>query len=714
MTAPLALTSVDDPKVELTPTPREDAAQHLGYAPTRRKDVEGRAARRELARAVQLASRVYFHVGALALAVQKVTQDEIRAMRSRIKLAKRERSPDMHDLDNLERAYMRAARELAARMEHPDAALAAATSSAEDGMRVSDDLRESRSARRIARARLRGARIEARATKTVARSQLSDAQASVAASRADVVRRMQDGASWIIACAAAGVTSSRATVMRWQQRYLRDGIDGLIDRRVLSGRPSFPPEVRALARASYRKCRKGGSGSVYQDLKLACEAAGVVVPSPSWVADFMRYEIPPDEKIVRDDGIQMYDKQAAPRAVADRAHYANEVWQVDDAVLDTWVRVERRDGSWEPAQPFLTLILDVYSRAVMAASVFTRTPNALSVQLTIRKVVLPKPEAHRPFRGVPTRLVMDNGKNFKSKALALTLSLLNVIADYCTPHSPNEKPQVERLFRTLQEQLLPRLPGYKKAHCRSSEAAAKVVMTLLTIEQLRAEVERWIDEYNATLHSGISTQYDYTPRKLWEESARVQDIDRHALDRLLLHETDRTVGKECLTLVLRAGEEKRFWSPTLVKLYGQRVTIAYNPEDLASILVSDPATQELLCEAYDLDAENPRWTSDDLVTARHKRRDELQGVVERVDQYHRDAEATDRRSPRQWDAARSRLILAAESSASASEAPLSQAPSRKPRSAAPAPQPTSTPAVSPDVNSNVLSLTERLTRMLKA
>lgn len=617
----------------------------IGRRRNRRRNVEARATERIGRQRVLHATTLVHAVAARLRAGGLLSDAALLSLRALLKRGARRQPVSAAAFDDVEREFRARATELAAQLPDPELALREAHRLADARCEEVDRRKTAQSGRRKSRGHMRVVRAQMRAEGQVVLAALTNEQVDVLEKRQRVLHAMARGASWSVACVEAGVTASKAAVYRWRKAFEQSGVEGLVDRRVLNGRAGVSLEIRTLARAAWRQCPNGKSGSVYAVLKEKCAAAGVVVPSYGWLADFIRYEIPADEKIVRDDGMVEWRRQAAPRHTVVRADVANELWQCDDTPLDIWVRAPNRDGSWEVEQPYATAIIDIHSRACMAVGVWTRTPNAWSVALTLRKAILPKASRFAPFRGVPQRFAMDNGKNYRSEAVSRTLALLNTRAEYCAPRSPNQKPEVERLLRTLQENLLPRFPGYKKAHMVSREAAAKQVLSLLTIQQLREQIDRWVEEYNDSHHEGISKSFDFTPRELWEHTVVLREVEPALLNRLLLQSGERVVGAKGVKMTLRGAEPAEFWSPALVEKSGLTVLLLFNPEDLASVHVADAATGLFICEAYRMGIDGARYGQHDIVQAQQGRAAQLAGVADRLHAYHEEAERGDRLSP---------------------------------------------------------------------
>ena len=60
-------------------------------------------------------------------------------------------------------------------------------------------------------------------------------------------------------------------------------------------------------------------------------------------------------------------------------------------------------------------------------------------------------------RGIPQRLYVDNGANYRSQHLALVCAKLGIALIHARPYQPQGKGKQERWFRTVRAQLLARL-----------------------------------------------------------------------------------------------------------------------------------------------------------------------------------------------------------------------------------------------------------------
>jgi transposase InsO family protein len=376
------------------------------------------------------------------------------------------------------------------------------------------------------------------------------------------------------------------------------------------------------------------------------------------------------------------------------ASYANEVWQIDHTTLDVWVRVQVKPGVWKEAQVNLTAVLDVFSRAIMAFLVSTRAPDAWTTALALRKAILPKDNEKWPARGLPTVLMPDNGKDFRASSVVSSVSALGIRLEYCPPHHPNSKPEIERWFGTITRGLLARTRGYKGAHMKSAGAAAKHIPKLLTLPALRSKIEAWVvDTYHARPHTGLEAELDGQPMSVWQRTVQLREMAAADLDVLLLkRDRIRKVNRAKLRLKLEGQRGRYYTAPELVEYHGQKVQLRYNPDDMESVLLYDATTGDRICEAWEL---GKKYTNDDVVQWRHQARKSL---AERMKHYAAEIEEDDRKSKGAWDEARD---VAVTLSARHAVAPRKAA--MKPHKRAPKRSPSL-----PQPSADVLSLIQRM------
>lgn len=158
-------------------------------------------------------------------------------------------------------------------------------------------------------------------------------------------------------------------------------------------------------------------------------------------------------------------------------------------------------------------------------------------------------------RGIPQRLFVDNGANYRSRHLALVCAKLGVALIHARPYQPQSKGKQERWFRTLRSQLLVRLTAEDTAG----------------LDALNRRLWAWVEgEYHHTPHRGLDGQ---TPLDRWAQDGDevrypAPDLD---LNDLFLFEVKRKVQKDRTVSLHGVVYEAD------AALVGQTVVLRYDP-----------------------------------------------------------------------------------------------------------------------------------------
>jgi hypothetical protein len=251
---------------------------------------------------------------------------------------------------------------------------------------------------------------------------------------------------------------------------------------------------------------------------------------------------------------------------------------------------------------------------------------------------LPKKNKQWKINGRPLIIKTDRGKDLICPDVRTSLRLLEIEPEPNPAHYPNANGKIERFHRTLNEGCLKRIPGHMAKIGTTIEAAEKHIDELLTIPQIRAEIERWIvGDYHQTKHSETGRK----PAELWEETVRYRSVeqDEEALNLMLLRDSEpRTIRNTGIDFTLD-GIKHRYWSPDCVHYWRSKVCLSIWPDDMESVLVYAADTGELLFEAWDMYSDDPRYTVADVKKCRSEFR---RGLAQRLKQHVEDTETDDR------------------------------------------------------------------------
>ena len=193
---------------------------------------------------------------------------------------------------------------------------------------------------------------------------------------------------------------------------------------------------------------------------------------------------------------------------------AGQLWMSDVMHGPAIAAADRR-----PRKTYLIAFLDDATRVIPFAA-FAFAENTQAFLPVFQQALL--------RRGLPERLYVDNGANFRSHHLALVCAKLGLALIHARPYQPQGKGKIERWFKTARAQLLTRLNGDDTA----------------TLEALNRRLWAWVEgEYHHTPHHGLGGQ---TPLDRWAASAeQVAFLDLTTdLDDMFLFETVRKVNAD--------------------------------------------------------------------------------------------------------------------------------------------------------------------------
>jgi putative transposase len=262
--------------------------------------------------------------------------------------------------------------------------------------------------------------------------------------------------------------------------------------------------------------------------------------------------------------------------------WSNQAWQVDHTRAD--VLVVDQAGALL-GRPWLTIVVDTYSRCIMGIHLGFDAPSAAVVCLALRHAILPKQyssayelqESWGTY-GLPQHLYTDGGKDFRSQHIEQVAIELGIVLHL--RRKPSEGGIVERPFGTFNTQFFSSLPGYVSSNVetRSPKAEAEACLTLLQLEQLL--VRYIVDHYNRTIDARMGDQSRIVR---WEAGriAQLRLLGDRELDNCLMRRDRRVVyrsGYLQFASLTYQGEH-------LAAYAGESVTVRYDPRDITTIYI---------------------------------------------------------------------------------------------------------------------------------
>lgn len=411
-----------------------------------------------------------------------------------------------------------------------------------------------------------------------------------------------------LARTAAAAAVPLRTAQRWLARYRDEGLTGLARReRADAGRRRVTPDLMALIEGLALRRPRPTLAAIHRQVAEVAGRQGWRVPGMSTV-HAIAHALDPAMVTLAQHGAAAYrDRyEIVHRHQAERP---NAVWQCDHTELD--IRVLDADG--RPVRPWLTLVMDDHSRAVAGYTVFAGAPSALNLSLALRQAIWRKDDPAWTVCGVPDVLYVDHGSDFTSVHLKQVAADLRIRLVHSTVARPQGRGKIERLFGTINTELLAGLPGHL-------EKGRVSLPPRLSLTELDAAVGAFVvGTHNARPHSETGR----VPRDRWigdgwlpRMPERLEDLD----ELLVMVATARRVHRDGIRF-----QGLRYTDPTLAAFVGEHVAIRYDPRDIAEVRVFHRS--RFLCRAVSQDHASRTVTLKDVQAARRARRKALRSAI---------------------------------------------------------------------------------------
>jgi putative transposase len=358
------------------------------------------------------------------------------------------------------------------------------------------------------------------------------------------------------------------TAERWLSRYRADGLAGLARPvRGDAGKRKLPGGLLPLVEGLALRRPRPSIMAIHRETSKIARERDITAPSYATVHAIVRALDPALVTLAREGPAAFRDRYELIHR--HRAEAPNALWQADHTALDILIP----DANGKHARPWLTVILDDYSRAVAGYMAFLGAPSALRTALASRQAIWRKLEPSWPVCGIPEVLYVDHGSDFTSAHLEQVAAALRIETVRSTVGRPQGRGKIERFFGTLNTELLPQLAGHLAKGRPVSPPA-------LSLAELDAALAAFIvGAYNQRPHS----QTGEVPHAAWLGQGwlpRIPDsLDDLGLLLLTLAKA-RTVRRDGIRF-----QGLRFIDPTLAAYVGEAVTIRYDPRDLSEIRV---------------------------------------------------------------------------------------------------------------------------------
>ncbi len=162
-------------------------------------------------------------------------------------------------------------------------------------------------------------------------------------------------------------------------------------------------------------------------------------------------------------------------------------------------------------RPWLSALIDRYSRCIIGFSLTFHPPSWTSTMLALQHAVMPKDNALQDMgginetwdcQGVPDKLFTDGGKDFLSESMRATEAALNMTLVPLPRRRPQLKGKIERWFGKLEHQVIHTLPGTTFSNVAQRKGYKAEDEAILSLAEVNWVVTKWIvDIYHQEQHS---------------------------------------------------------------------------------------------------------------------------------------------------------------------------------------------------------------------
>jgi len=412
------------------------------------------------------------------------------------------------------------------------------------------------------------------------------------------------------------------TLYRWLNLFETTGRLSAFMRRQRKdkGMGKLAPEVDKIVtdtiETTFLTQQKRKVSKVIREIEKLCAKANLEPPHPNTV----RYRInalDPVRKIKAREGSKAARNSFAPI----KGHFPGadtplSVVQVDHTLLDI-ILVD--DIHRQPiGRPWLTLLIDVFSRMVLGFYISFDPPGNLSLGLCLAQAFLPKEkwlakfgiETTWPCWGLPRTIHADNAKEFRGNMLKKACKEYGIDLEWRPVATPHYGAHIERLLGTLNDEIhsAPGTtfsnPGQRGEYDSDAESAMSL-----------AEFEKWftilcVEVYHQRPHSELGM----LPIAKWQEGIlgsakkpgigvppRITDELRLKLD--LMPFEKRTVQQSGIALdcIKYQHDVLRRWinapDPDQPKLK-RKFLCRRDPRDISTIWFYDPEVEQYYAIPY--------------------------------------------------------------------------------------------------------------------
>lgn len=353
------------------------------------------------------------------------------------------------------------------------------------------------------------------------------------------------------------------------------------------GQSTIPPFYQEYFKSLYLQQSKPTLEFCFCETQVKAKQTGETIPGIKAFRNLVK-SIPFTELVIGREGKKAFEDKCMPTKERDYTSLApNEIWVADHHEWDIFVRVPDGSGGWKATRPWGSYWIDQRTRKILSSFLRDGSPNADIVLGSFAMAV-------EEF-GIPQRVYLDNGKDYKAKDLFLdednnkvykNLSEnLHIETTYAIPYNARAK-LIERAFRTFESELATMYPSYagRNAKDRPEECSGQEVMELITLEEFIEHHNKYVYQiYNENAHRGNGMEKK-SPNYMYNTLPFVKRVmSEDTLYFCLLRvKGTRIIQKEGITF-----NYTRYINPEFQNHVKENVLVKYNPANPELLYIFD-------------------------------------------------------------------------------------------------------------------------------
>ncbi|MGB7407295.1 MAG: transposase family protein [Pontixanthobacter sp.] len=339
------------------------------------------------------------------------------------------------------------------------------------------------------------------------------------------------------------------TIKRWRMERGKPGdrpprlmarLNGNVARRPQDQNAALEIRIKhALECVQNKTCMKTSHGAAMTELIAVNEGRSATYAKPTEPYPLFSYDtfrrqciaLEGSDTVEAKDGKAMVDSAMRGAGPPLKASRVLEKVIIDHTRLDAFLLVDE-EHDIVGGRPWLTLAIDVHSRAILAFVITYRAPSYWTVIECIRRMNLPKRPPPKDAKRYPilkricghaTEIYLDNAMEFRCKSFEDAAKCGSFSVHFGPIRSPRYRAIVERAFGTFQRKMLENLPGHSMTieYNRRAKHDGEDLACVLT-DEIEALGNKACAEYHTEPHEGLN---DLQPALVFQKSANKHGID---------------------------------------------------------------------------------------------------------------------------------------------------------------------------------------------